>query len=344
MVKSPWGDEPGNPLRTFIPRPGKSGKWIAAGVAGVALLLIADAGFYRVPATDLAYVTRFGRVLDREGGPIGPGLHVKLPLADTVDLLRISTDTAAMQQMETYTRDTQKVILQVSVTYSIPPTAVYHLLYEVGKAGDVDIVRNFNAIVNDRVRTIIGRRDITEIAGVDREKVIGEIKSVVVDELGRLFGVTVLDVQISTFKFSAEYEAAVNNSTLARAAKLKAEQDKERAVIDAEATKVRASGEAEAAIQQARGQAESNLARAKAEAEATLLRGQSEAAATRARGEAEAEVTAAKIKAAGGIDGLVRQMQAQAALNWKGEVPSITSGANGASMPLIVPLPGGAQR
>lgn len=339
MVKSPWGDEPGTSLRAFMPKPGRWRKVLLAGVAGLVLIVVADSALYRVPATDLGYVTRFGRVLDRDAGPIGPGLHVMLPLADTVDLLRISTDTLAMTQMETYTRDTQKVILQVSVTYSIPPAAVYHLLYEVGKAGDIDIQRNFNAIVNDRVRTIIGRRDITEIAGVDREQVIGEIKTVVVDELGRLFGVTVQDVQISTFKFSSEYEAAVNNSTLARAAKLKAEQDKERAVIDAEAAKVRASGEAEAAIQQARGEAESNLARAKADAESTQLRGQAEATATRARGEAEAEVTAAKIKSAGGIDGLVRQMQAQAALNWKGDVPNIQAGAGGATMPIVLPIP-----
>lgn len=334
MAKLFDGDAPG--IGRFLPRPGRAMKVAVLGV--VFLVVLLNSGLYRVPATDLAYVTRFGRVLNPQAGPIGPGLHFKVPFADEVDLLRISTDTVAMQQMETYTRDTQKVTLQVSVTYSIPSSAVYRLLYEVGKAGNVDIVRNFNAIVNDRVRTILGRRDINEIAGADREKVIGEIKAVVQGELSRLFAISVQDVQISTFKFSNEYEAAVNNSTLAKAAKLKAEQDKERSVMDAEAAKIRASGEAEAAIQQARGQAESNLTRAKAEAEATMLRGNAEAGATRARGEAEAEVTSAKIKAAGGIDGLVRQMQAQAALNWKGDVPGIQAGnTTGGSMPIILP-------
>jgi hypothetical protein len=46
-----------------------------------------------------------------------------------------------------------------------------------------------------------------------------------------------------------------------------------------------------------------------------------------------------KIEAAGGVDGYTRQLQAQAALNWKGGIPQIMgAAAGGAQIPLILPL------
>ena len=72
--------------------------------------------------------------------------------------------------------------------------------------------------------------------------------------------------------------------------------------------------------------ARAQLAQAKAEAEATKLRGEADAAAMRV-----------KIEAAGGVDGYTRQLQAQAALNWKGDVPRIMAGGN-AQLPVILPM------
>ncbi len=44
--------------------------------------------------------------------------------------------------MKAFTRDTQEVMLQLSLTYNVPPASAYHLLYEVGRAGNVDIAHN----------------------------------------------------------------------------------------------------------------------------------------------------------------------------------------------------------
>lgn len=41
----------------------------------------------------------------------------------------------------------------------------------------------------------------------------------------------------------------------------------------------------------------------------------------------------------GGVDGHARQLQAQAALNWKGEVSQFSAGSSGANqMPIVLPL------
>jgi len=48
--------------------------------------------FFAVPQTDVAYVKRFGKVVNTSQGPLQPGLHLKLPFVDEPDLIRITTD------------------------------------------------------------------------------------------------------------------------------------------------------------------------------------------------------------------------------------------------------------
>jgi hypothetical protein len=62
-----------------------------------------------------------------------------------------------------------------------------------------------------------------------------------------------------------------------------------------------------------------------------------EAEATKLRGDADAAALRVKIEAAGGVDGYTRQLQAQAALNWKGSVPQIMAGGS-AQVPIILPV------
>jgi modulator of FtsH protease HflC len=296
------------------------------GVSVIALAALASASWFRVRQNEVAYVTRFGQVVNSQSGPLQPGLHFKLPLVDEADMISVSTDTVKMPVMKAFTRDTQEVMLQLSLTYNVPPASAYHLLYEVGRAGNIDIAHNLESVANDRVRSIVGRRDVTDLAGEGREKIMDEIKAVIAMELKRLFKVDVQDVQIPALDFSAQYKEAVNRATLARAQRVQAEQDRERAKVEAETVVVKAKGEADSQYARAEGSARAQLTQARAEAEATKLRGDADATALRA-----------KIEAAGGVDGYMHQLQAQAALNWKGNLPQII-GAGSGQFPMILPL------
>ena len=55
------------------------------GVVGVIGLSVVSSGFYTVPQTDRCYVTRFRQVVDANAGPVGPGLHFKIPVIDQAD-------------------------------------------------------------------------------------------------------------------------------------------------------------------------------------------------------------------------------------------------------------------
>jgi modulator of FtsH protease HflC len=202
------------------------GRTLLLGASIIALAAFASGSWFRVRQNEVAYVTRFGQVVNAQTGPLQPGLHFKLPLADEADTISVSTDTVKMPVMKAFTRDTQEVTLQLSLTYNVPPDSAYHLLYEVGRAGNVDIAHNLESVANDRVRSIVSRQDVTALAGEGREMIVDEIKATIAAELKRLFKVDVQDVQIPTLDFSGQYKEAVNRATLARAQRVQAEQDR----------------------------------------------------------------------------------------------------------------------
>src|SRR6266851_3278279 len=327
-------------------------RWIIPAVLGLAAVALATGAYYVVPQTEVAYVKRFGKVVDAQSGPLQPGLHFKLPMIDEPDLIRITTDTFELPEKKAFTKDTQEITLRVGVTYRVPTIAAYHLLYEIGKAGNVDIHSNIILLSNEVVREVLSKHTITEIAGEQREIVVTEIKGKLSDVLASILRIEVSAVQINSLDFSPQYKEAINQATLARTKTFAAQQDAERAkveaqtrviqaVAEADAQAARADGQGRSQLIQAQAEANGNLARARAEAEGNLVKARADSEALRLRGEGDAAATRARIEAAGGADNYIRQIDAQSKLRWKGDVPQFVVGGTGANtpaMPIIVPM------
>jgi regulator of protease activity HflC (stomatin/prohibitin superfamily) len=336
----------------FNPR--SAARWIIPAGIGLVGLGLLNGCYFVVPQTDVAFVKRFGKVISPQAGPLQPGLHFKVPVIDDPDLIAVSTDTFELPEKKAFTRDTQEITLRVGVTYRVPTASAYHLLYETGRAGNVDIHSNIILLSNEVVREVLSKHNITEIAGEQRESVVGDIKARLTDVLAGILRIEVSAVQINSLDFSPQYKDAINQATLARTKTVAAQQDAERAKIEAQTRVTHAQAEADAQAAQAEGQgrahltqaqaeANGNLARARAEAEGNLVKARADADALRLRGEAEAAATRARIEAAGGADNYIRQIDAQSKLRWKGEVPQFVVGGNGAganvpAMPVILPL------
>ncbi len=342
----------GLPQLSATPRTAASTRWIIPAVIGFAIIAVASGSYYVVPQTDVAFVKRFGKVVDPQAGPLQPGLHFKLPFIDEPDLIRITTDTFELPEKKAFTKDTQEITLRVGVTFRVPTSAAYHLLYEIGKAGNVDIHSNIILLSNEVVREVLSKHSITEIAGEQRETVVTDIKGRLSDVLANILRIEVSAVQINSLDFSPQYKDAINQATLARTKTFAAQQDAERAKVEAQtrvtqaqaeadAQAARAEGQARAQLAQAQAEANGNLARARAEAEGNLLNAKADAEALRLRGEGDAAATRARIEAAGGTDNYIRQIEAQSKLRWNGQVPQFMvggAGANAPTMPIILPL------
>src|SRR5262245_40895709 len=112
-----------------VPTQRLSRRMLLLAASAIAIAIVANRSWFPVRQNEVAYVTRFGKVVNSQTGPLQPGLHFKLPLVDEADRISVSTDTVQMPVMKAFTRDTQEVTLQLSVTYNVPPAAAYHLLY-----------------------------------------------------------------------------------------------------------------------------------------------------------------------------------------------------------------------
>src|SRR5882672_10480636 len=98
-------------------------RWIVPAALGLAVVGMAAGSYFVVPQTEVAFVKRFGKVLDPQAGPLQPGLHFKMPMIDDADLIRITTDTFELPEKKAFTKDTQEITLRAGVTYRVPTTA-----------------------------------------------------------------------------------------------------------------------------------------------------------------------------------------------------------------------------
>jgi len=319
--KFPWGNAPTprlevDPARLRLP--------LIVAVAVLLAVFLAANAIYTVQPTELAFTRTFGRVDEAPSAPVTPGVHLKLPFVTVVDRMQVSTDTITPPaDLRVLSHDGQVIQLGVSLTRRIPADAVYNLLYNTGGVGNVDIDRNLFSIVADRTLTIFGREDVLNIAA-ERERVIGLMKTVIAADLKRLFGVELVDLQITGLRFSTEYEHAVNENTLAKTNAYRAEQILKQKQVEAEQVAAEAKGQADAAIEHARGESQSTLLNASARAHATEIQAQADANAIRLR-----------VEAAGGVQGYGQVMAADTMKLWNGQSPQTMLGSTGSPVPFL---------
>jgi regulator of protease activity HflC (stomatin/prohibitin superfamily) len=65
------------------------------GASIIAIAALANGSWFRVRQNEVAYVTRFGQVVDAQAGPLRPGLHFKLPLQDR-ERARVEAETVVV--------------------------------------------------------------------------------------------------------------------------------------------------------------------------------------------------------------------------------------------------------
>jgi len=305
--------------------------WIWPVVAIIVALAAIYSAAYVVDPTNMAGVRRLGTVVTTE--PIGPGLHFKVPFIDTVDQLQTSISTMSVDDLTVYTIDNQAVTVGVSLTYRIPPEAVLKLLYQVGRTGSVDIAANLEPIIADRTLRVFAKRNTLDISS-EREAIANEIRSTVSETIGPLFGVQILDLQLSRLEYSQTFTDSVEEAVKAKNEAVQAENTVARVRYEAEQDRVRAEGLASAVEAAAQGDAQAAVTRAGAEKQATELQAQGQAAAREVLGDAEAHY-AATLAAALGQTKVTDYLLIQ---RWNGQLPTTTVGTG--APPYLLPAVG----
>ena len=322
--------------------PKHSVRKIGMGVVALFILVVLFKSFYVLDPTEVAMVRRLGEV---QPGLVKPGIHFKMPFIDTVDAIPVSLMRFPFPKTNFFTADNQTVELGLSVSYRVPEGAVEKLLYQVGRAGNVDIAENMRPIIVQRIREVVARKNITSF-NLGMVDITQEIKTAVVNATGDW--INVLDVQITEFdlapSFKKSNEAAVQAKNDAIAAQnelakvqAQAEQAKAKADGDAEAQRKRAKGDADAKVFAADGEATRIEKIATAEATKIERTATAEANAIRLKGTAEADALSLKAKVIATNPQVTAQTWAE---RWTGQVPATVMGSGQNFVPLFNMQPG----
>lgn len=301
-------------------------KWAIIASLLVVVLLAIDGSVYTVDQTELANVRRFGTVLYPRNEPVQPGFHFKLPFVDTVDKMQVTLQTLHIPAFDVLTVDNQRVSIEENFNYTIPKDQFYHVMYEVGRSGNIDINDQVIPVVKDRTARIFAAQNMVTV-NANREAIQEQVERNVSLAVEALFGIKPHSLQIAAIKPSENFMRSIDEATMAKNAAIAAENQLRTKQFEAQQVAATAKGQADAAIENARGQAQSTRLNAEANKARLML-----------EGEGLKENLNDQITPFGSADKYVEYLKAKAALNWNGQLPQIQAGA-GAGTNLVVPVP-----
>ena len=295
-------------------------------IAGVALVL--SQSYFTVDPAERAMVRLLGQVTSEK--PLGPGLHLRVPFVSVVDKAQVSLTNLHIPVFSVNTIDNQKIDLDINVSYLVPESAVYHLLYEVGRSGNSDIRENVVPVVQDRVSRIFSTKNTNGISE-QREGIQAETINAVRAALKDLFKIDLQSLQIAKIIYSQAFIASNERSVTAKNEAIAEENRVKVAEFQAKQKVTTAEGEAQQARAKASGDADALRLRAQAEKEAAQLQGQGAAARYRS-----------EIEGAGGFENYISVLNAQARLRWDGVAPRFVVGGDKGAPNFLVSLPDSA--
>lgn len=211
---------------------------------------------FAVDEREWAILFRFGEIVRTD---FEPGLHFKLPVAQTISKFDKRIQTLEVPAVRYQTAELKNVIVDAFVKWRINDVKKYYVA--IG-AGDIDARLSQN--INDLSRSEFGARTVREVVSGDRSKIMSVLKERS-NEFSDQFGVEILDVRIKRVDLPKE----VSNSVFQR--------------MEAERTRVakdlRAKGGAKAEQIRANADKEQTIVLAEAGKRSQLIRGEGDAIA-----------------------------------------------------------------
>ena len=232
------------------------------------LLVILFGVFRKVDATEVVVVTRFGNIQEVVGTP---GLKVKNPLdvyhKYSLKIQEIRYDNTEDAGISFYSKDSQPVDAMLTVQWRIKKEEAQTIYENFG--GDVENVRaRLGSLVVERTKSSLSLSTAEDLISA-RSALSSSIEALIISEIeARDMPVTIVAVYLTDFAFSDAFEAAVEAKMIADQQRLKAETEKQIAIIQAQQQLETTILQAQSALEQARGEANAIIAIAQAEATA----------------------------------------------------------------------------
>lgn len=241
---------------------------IVAGVALVLafglLLVLVPPSFHTIQSGEIAVVKLLGEAKNVRSA----GTYFDFWLTNTYDIY-----DAKVQNMEivtqAYSKDAQTMGVNMTVQYKIDTSKAIEI---VSQYGSMDILANrIESIATEKAKATLSSYSAMQIIET-RSTISPTVEQIIKDAVNDEYCVDIVAVVLTNIDFSDAFEKTVEDKMIAEQEKLKAEYEKETAIVNAEKELEVAKLAAQAIIEQAKADAQANIEVANAEAEAIRLK------------------------------------------------------------------------
>lgn len=233
------------------------GTYVIAALAG---LLLINSVFFTVDQREVALVRQFGEVVAVH---TEPGLKAKLPVIQNALLFDRRILTTDSKQAESFlTAEKKNVLVDSFIKWRVVDARQFYVSVS---ANETLAATRLQQTVNDGLRDEFGKRTVHEVVSGERGKIMRLIQQKA-DQEARKIGVQVVDVRLKRVDLSSDVSESVYRrmeaerkrdandaraTGAAEAEKIRADADKQKAIIVAEAyreaERVKGEGDAKAA-------------------------------------------------------------------------------------------------
>ena len=252
-------------FRYFKKRKKKQGviSVIAAAVSAL-LFVMLPFSFHTVQAGEVAVVKHLGKAEKVRTA----GTYFDFWVTETYDIY-----DAKVQNMEiktqAYSKDAQTMDVTMTVQYQIDSVKVIEI---ANKYGALYMLANrIESIAIEKTKSTLSSYSAMKIIET-RSTISPQVESIIKDTVGEEYCVNIVAVVLTNIDFSSAFEKTVEDKMIAEQEKLKAEYEKETAIINAEKELEVAKLAAEAKLETAKADAQAQVEAAKAEAQAIQLK------------------------------------------------------------------------
>ena len=213
-------------------------KTVPSAVAlGLVLSTVAFESFTVISAGHIGVQVTLGEVNQQT---LAEGAHFVNPIS-RIKEVEVRLVTAQLKQASAGTKDLQQIHTDIVLNYRIDGSKAAHIYKEFG----FDLQdRVILPALSESLKAVTAHYNSEELV-TKRDLVSTQVKDEVAGKLAK-YGVSVGDISLVNFGFSAEYQKAIEAKVIATQSKLKAEQDLQRIEVEAKQEIAKAEGRAKA--------------------------------------------------------------------------------------------------
>ncbi len=211
-------------------------RMVAFGFLAFLVLAFALGSYFVINAGERGVVLRFGAV----NRVVAEGIHFKLPMMEDIVKMsvRVQKNTT---KTEAASRDLQVVHTTMVLNYNLQPSKVGEVYKTLGLNYSEKII---DPVIQESFKAASARYTAEELIS-KREALKTEVRNFLKDRLAP-FGIDVIELSITDFEFSQEFNHAIEAKQTAEQLALKAKRDLDRIKVEAQQKVAAAQAEAEA--------------------------------------------------------------------------------------------------